>query len=161
MTVRHVTVYLVKGITVRVVGDLEADGLLPTATTIWCGVYTDLDTGKFYTFLPTEMDNMCKFLDSVDVLIGHNFVDYDIPLMEKILGYTYTGEVVDTYILSQMFKPDRKPSHGLAAWGETLGVAKPEHSEWYRFSDEMLFRCQEDVKINVLVYKQLMRQIKE
>lgn len=145
----------------RVVGDLESDGLLPTATTIWCGVFHEIDTGVTYVFPEEEVFMIPDFLDDVELLIGHNFIDYDIPLMECILDYTYTGEVFDTWIVSQMTKPDRfNGKHGLAAWGEHFGVPKPPIEDWSRYTPEMLHRCKEDVKINVLVYKQLMKELR-
>jgi len=38
--------------------------------------------------------------------------------------------------------------HSLAAWGWLLGRAKPEHTDWWHYTPEMLHRCEEDVKIN-------------
>lgn len=143
----------------RVVGDLEADGLLPTATVIWCGVFKDLDTGQKYHFYPDQMSDMVLFLEGVDYLVGHNFIDFDLPLMQSILDYTYTQEVFDSFIVSQMTKPDRLGGHGLGPWGERFGVPKPKHEDWSRFSDEMMHRCDVDTEINHLVYKQLIKEL--
>lgn len=155
----------------RCVGDLEADGLLQAkknkkgeilslpATVIWCGVFTNIDTGKTHEFGPDELDAMCLFLDEVDELVGHNFVDYDIPLMESILDYKFFGKIFDTLIVSQMTCPDRVGGHGLDNWGRVFGVPKPKHEDWSKFSPEMLHRCKEDVKINVLVYEALLKEL--
>lgn len=143
----------------RVVGDLEADGLLPTVTKIWCGVFKDIDTGCKASFLPHQMEEMCRYLDKVTYLVMHNGIDFDLPLMERILDYTYKGEFFDSFIVSQMTYPDRPGGHGLGPWGERFGVPKPEHEDWSRFSDEMLHRCDVDVEINHLTYKTLIKEL--
>ena len=143
----------------RVVGDLEADGLLPTASIIWCGVFKDLDTGAKTFFYPDEMNELCWFLDKVDYLVMHNGIDYDLPLMESILDYKYKGEFFDSFIVSQMTQPDRLGGHGLGPWGERFGVPKPIHEDWSQFSDEMMHRCSTDVEINYLTYLQLIKEL--
>ena len=40
-----------------------------------------------------------------------------------------------------------------------FGVPKPKHEDWSKFSPEMLHRCREDVKINVLVYEALLKEL--
>jgi hypothetical protein len=104
---------------------------------------------------------MCEFLDGVEFLAIHNGLDYDIPLMESILDYSYQGEVWDTYIISQLLNPDRPVGHGLAAWGEKFGVPKPVHEDWSKFTPEMMYRCEQDTEINHLVYKQLLKEMEE
>ena len=49
--------------------------------------------------------------------------------------------------------------HNLAVWGEYLGVKKPEHEDWLNFSEDMLHRCREDVRINEKVYRLLAREL--
>ena len=155
----------------RVVGDLEANGLLQIkwnkkgevdslpATKIWCGVFKDLDTLEVYKFLPDQLEEMCNFLDAVTYFAIHNGADYDIPLLKSILDYTYTGELFDTFIVSQLTCPDRIGGHGLEAWGERFGVPKPKHEDWSKFSPEMMYRCEQDVEINYLTYLQLLKEL--
>lgn len=143
----------------RLVGDLEADGLLQEATVIWCGVFHDIDTQEVHEFYPDDIELLPKFLEKCEWLCMHNGIDYDLPLMERILEYKYEGEFFDSFIISQMTDPDRKGGHGLGPWGEHFGIPKPKHEDWSQWTDEMQHRCQEDVKINVLVYKQLMKEL--
>ena len=143
----------------RCVGDLEADGLLPTVTTVWCGAFSDLDTGEKHFFGPWEMEKMVEFLKKVDFLVMHNGIDYDLPLMERLLKYTYQGEFFDSFIVSQMTVPDRLGGHGLGPWGERFGVPKPKHEDWSFYSEEMKHRCIVDVEINRLTYLQLMKEL--
>ena len=89
--------------------DLEANGLLHEATKIHCGVFKDTITGDVHKFYPTDMEAMVQFMQSCPVLIGHNIIHYDLPLVHKLLGYEYTGTFVDTVWMSRMLYPDLKP----------------------------------------------------
>ena len=143
----------------RLVGDLEADGLLPEATTIWCGVFKDLDTSEVHIFYPDKVHLIPEFLEGAEYLCMHNGIDYDVPLMESILDYTYRNEFFDSYIVSQMTCPDRPGGHGLGPWGQRFGRLKPGHEDWSKFSEDMMHRCKEDVEINHLVWKQLQKEL--
>lgn len=150
------------------IGDLEADGLLPTATRVWCGVFKDIASGEVWKFKPDTIPEMLKFMDSIDVLIMHNGIGYDWPLLEKLYGYKYKGQKVDTLIMSRLLDPKRMvpfncPNkkigpHSIEAWGYRVGRGKPEHEDWSQFSEEMLHRCSEDVEIQHLVFKALEKE---
>lgn len=149
-------------------GDLEANGLLREATKIHCGVFKLKGEKHLHKFGPNDMQEMFKFLDTVDVLIMHNGIGYDFPLMEKLHGYKFKGKKVDTLIMSRLLKPKRMlpfncPNkkagpHSIEAWGYRVGRGKPEHNDWENFSPEMLHRCSEDVEILELVYNALMKE---
>ena len=146
--------------------DLEGDGLLDTVSKVWCGVFKQKGTGQIVKFRPTEVKAMLSFLDTVDVLVMHNGIGYDLPVLEKLYGYKFKGKIVDTLIMSRLLNPKRilPPNcvnrragpHSIEAWGWRVGRGKPEHNDWGRFSEEMLHRCSEDVEILELVYDALM-----
>ena len=147
----------------RVIGDLEANGLLRDADTIWCGVFEDLDTGEEYIFEPDTIHELPEFLDTVDLLCMHNGVGYDKLLLEKVLGYEYKGKLFDTLIVSRLQDPKRAPvrgckggPHSVEAWGMRFGRPKPDHEDWSQYSPEMLHRCREDVAIQKLVLRALL-----
>jgi len=150
------------------IGDLEADGLLNTATKIHCGVFKDINTGEVFKFTPDTLEVMLLFLDTVDVLIMHNGIGYDWPLLEKLYGYKFKNQRVDTLVMSRLLNPKRIvpfncPNkkcgpHSVEAWGWRVGRGKPEHNDWSIFSEEMLHRCSEDVEIQFLIYKELMKE---
>ena len=139
----------------KVVGDLEADGFVDFATRIWCGVFQNLETGELYIFTQNQMKEMTQFLDTCSDLIMHNGIDYDKPLMKKLLNYEYKGQIIDTYIMSQVDKPNRDGGHSVENWGKILGVKKQEHSEWDKFSWRMVNRCAKDTLIQTLIFKKL------
>ncbi len=133
-------------------------------------MFKNIKTNEVVKFPPDNLDDMFKFLDTVDVLIMHNGLHYDFPLMRKLYGYEFKGKKVDTLVMSRLQQPNRpRPlhykgkggPHSVEAWGYRLGRGKPEHEDWSQFSDEMLHRCSEDVEIQVLIYQQLMNEAKE
>lgn len=153
------------------IGDLEADGLLEEATQVWCGVFKEVETGRLVTFSPFDgenyIENMLGFLDTVDALCFHNGFGYDWPLLDRLYGYRFRGEKVDSLVLSRLHSPNRRlpphapkhlGPHSIAAWGYRVGRGKPEHEDWSQFSEEMLHRCVEDVEIGLLTYKALMKE---
>lgn len=153
-----------------IVGDLEADGLLSSATTIWCGTFYDLTYEKWYDYSPSissnYLDHLRYFFTSLFdydyYLAGHNFISYDIPLIKKILNITIPPErVIDTLVLSKMFFPDIKghaKPHSIEAWGQRFKIEKPEHEDWSQFSEEMLHRNNEDVRINIKLFELLQQK---
>lgn len=150
-------------------GDLEADGLLDTATRVWCGVFKESD-GTIRKFRPNQIPEMLKYMDTIDVLKMHNGIGYDWPLLKKLYGYEYKGKKVDTLVMSRLLNPTRLvpfncPNkkigpHSVEAWGWRVGRGKPEHNDWARFSEEMLHRCTEDVEIQELIFEELMKEAK-
>lgn len=147
------------------IGDLEANGLLREATHVHCGVFKDITTGEVAKFRPHQIKEMLKFMDSCDVLIFHNGIGYDWPLLDKLYGYKYKGQKVDTLIMSRLLNPKRlvpfycpnkkAGPHSVEAWGWRVGRGKPEHNDWENFSEEMLHRCSEDVEIQHLIFNAL------
>jgi DNA polymerase-1 len=152
------------------VGDLEANGFLRIANKVWCGVFKNIKTGELHKFRPHQIKEMLDFLDTVDVLIMHNGIGYDWPLLERLYGYKYKGKKVDTLIMSRLLNPKRLvpfncPNktvgpHSIEAWGYRVGRGKPEHNDWENFSEEMFHRCTEDVEILHLVYNELLKEAK-
>lgn len=139
--------------------DLEADGLYEEATRMWCLCAKDSD-GNTYEYTPYDIDNMdyLEVFHGVDLIIGHNIIEYDLPLIRKLHGYKAHGKVLDTLALSRLLDPERQGGHSLEAWGERLGYAKVQNEDWSQFTDNMLHRCHVDVEINEAVYKALLKE---
>lgn len=132
--------------------DIEANGLDPDK--IYC-----LSNTKGKTL--TRYDQMIKFLTSADVLIGHNIILFDIPVVEKLLGIKIKAKLVDTLALSWYLYPKRV-KHGLADWGEFFGVKKPTIDDWENLPlEEYIHRCGEDVKINEKLWNKMWKHLLE
>lgn len=69
----------------RLVFDIEADGLLDTLTKIHCIVIHDLDSKELFSFGPDKIDEAITMLEKADVVIGHNVIGYDIPAIKKCI----------------------------------------------------------------------------
>lgn len=140
----------------RLVFDLEGDNLRLQITKLWCAVFKDVDTGDKYSYdcrSPTFQQEVVDIINKATLLIGHNIINYDLPVLNKLFNIKYTGEIWDTLVVSRVTFPDRPGGHSLEAWGERFKRHKPEHEDWSQFSEEMLHRCSEDVEINYLLYQ--------
>lgn len=156
------------------IADCEANGLLvedkhgnPPATHLHCWVSRCYHTGDVEVFTHNEGKQLLNHLASLDVLVGHNFFSYDLPLLTKLFRLNWTPysifdkkcKIIDTLALSRALSPDRKGGHGLEAWGKKLGRWKPEIEDWHNLPlDVYIHRCKEDVEINYLVYKELLKE---
>ncbi len=140
--------------------DIEADGLLEDATRIHCLSYTNLSSGASATLI--SLNDIKDFIENADVLIGHNIVRYDIPLLNRLVAQTSNKtKLVDTLPLSWYLYPERN-LHGLNSWGIDFGVPKPPIDDWENLSqEEYIHRCEEDVKINVKLWKKQRRYLEQ
>ena len=141
----------------EIVFDIEANGLQPDK--IWCIVAKPL--GKpVVSFGPNAIDEGITFLQSADVLIGHNILGFDMPVINKLHGVDLSKKVIkDTLVMSRLFNPVRENGHSLKTWGYIVGFPKNEQPEdWDDFSDEMLKYCQQDVILNEKVYQRLLKE---
>ncbi len=143
--------------------DIEADGLLYDATTIWCIVAYDEAQNKYLIYhvdIAQEIvypnnsiiyTNIYTYLSTIDKykLVFHNGLAYDLLLLEKLYKYKYKikqDTIEDTFVLSSLYYPDRD-GHSLEDWGERLGYPKGNHSDWSKFSQEILDYCIRDVDV--------------
>jgi DNA polymerase-1 len=165
----------------RLVVDIEANGLYNDVTEIHCIVAKDIDTGVVYKYDDSlgkhEVNSLREgllHLKNADKIIGHNFIDYDMRVLDKIYKLKLdVNKIIDTYLLSIMLDPHRKKhsecppsrlvgdkrvpigSHSLQNWGYVVGRGKVEQEQWHTFDENMLHRCVEDVEITELVSKKL------
>ena len=147
--------------------DIEADGLLDTATRVWCIVALDPSTNRRYDYGPDDIEQALSFLRRAKTLVLHNGIDYDLPLLAKLYGFEFRGRVIDTLLLSRLQNPARKVPrgctsgpHSVEAWGIRLNRSKPSHEDWTQYSPEMLHRCAEDVEITARILDALVEEAK-
>lgn len=152
----------------RLVADIEANNLLPIVTTVWCIVAKDIDTGEVFKYKPNEIEEGIDKIYGADTLIMHNGIGYDLPLLKKLHNRVYTGDIVDTLVMSRLLYPDRplpkgyvgRSPHSVEAWGYRVGRGKPEHNDWSRYSSAMLYRCEQDVEITEMIFYELEKEKK-
>ena len=135
----------------------------------------DIDTGNKYEWTIEkrlkERYIFKDFLEKATELIGHNIINYDLPLLKKLWRWepNESTKITDTLVMSYLGNPDRpRPTnytgkkggpHSLEAWGYRVGQGKPAHNDWSVFSPAMLRRCREDVEINASTYHALKPEV--
>lgn len=99
--------------------DIETNGFYQDCTTIHCialkriGIDND---AQLYT--QSNIDEALDILCNSEVLIGHNIIAFDIPVLEKLYpSRKFTHNVLDTFNLSCIVFPQRQ-KHGLEDWGK-------------------------------------------
>ena len=144
--------------------DIETDGLLDKLTKIHVLSYQTESMDEPRSIF--DYDEMRDFfleysLDHTLALAGHNIVRFDVPAVEKVLGIKIRAKLVDTLGLSWYLHHQRQ-KHGLAVYGEEYGVPKPKVDDWEGLSkEEYAHRCEEDVKINVRLWRDLKRKLEK
>lgn len=134
----------------RLILDIEADGLLDTVQNIWCVVVKDIDTNEITTYPGNSQDAILNLLWNCSQLFGHNVIAYDLPVLEKLWGLdlsSFVHRTVDTLVLSHLL--NRKiEGHSLEAWGLRLKHPKQEFTDFSKYTPKMLEYCINDVELN-------------
>ena len=174
--------------------DLETDGLLHDATRIHClSLYWEKD-GRSETFndepytdnpkdLPMASGHSITtgigWLEVADVLVGHNIIGFDIPIIKKLYPwFNPRGNVVDTLLLSRLYHPnlldiDKKRCwkhmplqlygrHSLESYGYRLNEYKgnfAKTTDWKEWSQEMQDYCEQDVVVTNKLCKHFHRYL--
>jgi len=143
--------------TSKIIFDIECDSLKPTK--IHCIVAKELG-GSIHKFTPTKIDEGIKFLENADVLVGHNILSYDIPVIKKLTGVDLSNkDIEDTLVMSRLFYPIRENGHSLKTWGYRVNFVKQEQPlDFEVYTPQMLEYCVNDVMLNELVYLQLAKE---
>lgn len=166
--------------------DIETNGLYYSVTKAHCMVIIDQD-GNISKYRPHEVQEGAKrLLDALaggDFICGHNVINYDIPVLEKlypdfVVDRKYRPQVIDTLVIARLIYGNIKDSdagrlkvgtlprnlygkQSLKAWGYRLGNLKGTYAEqedaWEQFNEEMLSYCVQDVQVTKDLYNYLMR----
>ena len=138
--------------------DIETDGLDSTKIHVISWMDDQGNVQHTHDYVAMRI-----FLEEAPILIGHNIVRFDIPAVEKVLGVKITAKLVDTLALSWYLNHSRSLSdHNLASYGEEYGVPKPKVEDWVGLTpEEYAHRCNEDVKINARLWRDLDIKLKK
>ena len=160
----------------KLVFDIETDGLLDDVSKIHCIVIGNLETRKFLTFSPGEIEKGLDVLSQASLLVGHNIDGYDLPAIRNLYpGFTFSGKTYDTLPAARTIKcdiieadlksnlpPKLRGRHSLEAWGQRLGILKGDYGKqddaWDTFTPEMLEYCKQDVLVSIRLYEYLVAQ---
>lgn len=156
--------------------DIETNGINPSR--IHCLVIID-ENDKEFIFTEKDILKGTELLAN-NLIVGHNCIGYDLPVLNRLLNYSHKKELVhDTLCLSRLIYPDITNSvdmvllagskistnvvgkHSLASWGERIQYKKLEYKKndpkaFEVFDEEMLKYCVRDVKITKKIYETFM-----
>lgn len=166
--------------------DIETNGLYQEATELHCisiKVVNDDKETKTYVYTSKPIGNTDGTIEDgllvlkiADLLVGHNIINYDIPVIKKLTGIDLTNEVLDTLLLSKLMYPDMmlkdmkrksidgkmKGGHSLKAWGQRLRFMKGTYGEqeeaWEKLTPDMIEYCRQDTELTHKLYHHLLKQ---
>ncbi len=145
----------------KLVYDIETDGLLHDCTRMWILRAEDVTTKEKYRFLEGDF-GWKELFNNAEMLIGHNIISYDNMVLKKLFNYDISPDVkvVDTLLLSMIldYMRFKGRGHSLERWGEALGYPKIDYHDWSQYSEEMDIYCEQDVSLNVRVLANLNRE---
>ena len=148
----------------KVIFDVETDGL--EGNTIHC-IVTKVIGGETQLFPPDNLQAAVDILTSADVLIGHNIIGFDIPVIKKHFDVTLTNHIEDTLVVSRLVNPVLTGGHSLDNWGYLLYPNDAEKRKakqpdsWDEYTEEMGKYCIQDVELNADIYYALLKQVEE
>ena len=155
--------------------DLEANGLLYDVTQIHCIAYYDSDLDEIISFndecpgkgMSSPVVRAVQYLEQADVIVGHNIIGYDIPVIRKLYPFfSPRGTIIDTLLLSRLYHSglmllDKERNwphmplqlygrHSLEAYGYRLSEYKGDFgktTDWSEWSQELEDYCIQDVVV--------------
>lgn len=164
--------------------DIETNGLMKysvipglteaeVVTKVHCIVIHDYHSNWYRRYradIPGDIEKALEVLMESDLLVAHNGIKYDIPVLELLYPHFKIDKkkVLDTLVLSRLLYADIKDrdnallrkgilpgklygSHSLKAWGYRVGLAKGAYGEeenaWAVLNDEMVDYCELDVQV--------------
>ena len=163
--------------------DIETDGFLDVCTKIHSLVIYHLESGHVTSCADqpgyTPIESGIEILENADLIVGHNILKFDIPVILKLFPDPYIPKVRDTLTCTRLIWPDiqdvdmklRKKHgddhippqvfgrHSLKAWGFRLGVLKGDFGEttdWEYWSPEMQSYCKQDVAVTVALWQTIL-----
>ena len=108
-----------------------------------------------------EANELQKYLDSYDLIIMHNGICFDAPVLKRNWNITMKqNQMCDTLVLSRLLNPSLEGGHSLDAWGQRLGFPKGDFKDWDAgYSKEMEEYCIQDTLVTEKLYQHLTAEL--
>lgn len=157
--------------------DIEANGLYWDATAVHSIVIINSATGEMFSASSHngKLAEALTMLESHPLIVGHNVLGYDIPVLQKLYPeWKPRGHVFDTLNAVRLIYTNIKDldfrtkndlpknligQHKLEAWGHRLGVLKGDFgktTDWASWSPEMQEYCEQDVRVCLKLYEHIL-----
>ena len=163
--------------------DIECNGFLDTVTKVHCVAVMDEAGGEVRSFggkTDEKIRNLLTHLEESPLLIGHNIIEFDVPVLKKVYpSFKPKGQLWDTLLDSQTIWTDIRDRdhatarrnrdfpakmiglHSLESWGFRLGMLKGTYGQnapegvdvWAEWNQEMQDYCEQDVRVNHKLYQ--------
>ena len=147
--------------------------------TVHCLSIYDPMIPKMLTFHGESIERGLLELQKAERIVGHNVIDFDIPALKKLYGFSPPLiKVLDTLVVSRCVFPDLRNddfgrngfdkalvgSHSLKAWGHRMGSTTKltygeEDGAFDEYNDEMRKYCERDVIVTQLLYDFLFKHM--
>ena len=141
----------------KIILDIETNS---THDKIWMCVTRDVTTDEVIVWKAAT--GLQKYLDDCDLIIMHNGINFDTQVLKRIWNVKWKlSHVLDTLVVSRLLNPSLEGGHSLEAWGNRLGFAKGDFSDWDGgATKEMETYCIQDTLVTKKLYEHLMYEIK-
>lgn len=159
----------------KIILDIETKS---THDKVWCVVTRNIETDEVIVW--KEVSGLQKYLDQCDLIIGHNIIGFDRPVLEKIWNISMkTNQLYDTLVSARLLDPSREAGHRLENYGAMLGFPKTDYkAEWEKHQgieleknsirhwdepvlDLMIPYCIQDTLVTQKLYEYLEQQFKQ
>jgi len=164
--------------------DIESDGLLDETKVIHCLVIHDTKTGETTRYnnepnckpIQEGVDRLVNASKDEYILVGHNIVGFDIPVIHKLFAVYPQASLRDTLVCTRLIWSDLRErdfgfarknawfpknligSHSLKAWGYRIGLRKGDFkdtNDFANWSQEMEDYCAKDVEVTKKLWENI------
>lgn len=145
------------------IADCETNGLLDTMDRIWMiqigrADSEDVDVYADQPGYPPIREGIER-LKRADRYVFHNGCKFDMDAINMIYpGTIVLDKMFDTMIVGSMLEPTDK-AISLKDVGRRMGIHKGEHSDWSRFSEEMVTYGKQDIVVTRARYRELVKML--
>ena len=140
----------------------------------------DIDSGERFDAKLDECEALARKLYDADLLIGHNIFSFDLPALQKTLGWwdrledprDFDTMIAARLVWSNLYNEDHARgrggnqlpknlygSHSLKAYGMRLGVLKDDYSGGFdSWNPTMHEYAKQDVEVTLALYNRIMAE---
>jgi len=140
---------------------------------IHCISIYDPKQKRVVTFTGSGIDDGIRLLNTADIIVGHNIIGFDLPVLRKLCSWIPKVNLLDTLIMSRCVHPDIRGedmrnkkvpkelwgSHSLKAWGLRLDFSKGLYGDsdtaFEEYTEEMRAYCERDVMVTAKLFNHL------